>query len=292
MNATPLGEAAIPEAPAKQKSVLRHFLRHKLGMFGAAVISFYVLLAVFGPLLSPYDPNRNNLRAVLQPPSLTNWFGTDQFGRDILTRIIYGAQTSLLLGLCVVVLAIGVGLTLGALAGYFRGWTERAIVFATDVLMTMPTIVIALGIVTVMGGGLTATILAVSVAAVPRVIRIARGAVLQVRNLEYIESSRTLGASSGYIIARHVIPNSIPPVIVEASLLMAEAVLIAAGLGFLGLGVPPPMAEWGQMLAEGRGHLRAAPHVSIFPGLAIALLVLGLNLAGDGLRDTLDVRTR
>lgn len=285
-------QTAPVAAPARQKSVLRHFLRHRLGMFGATVISIYVLVALVGPWLSPYDPNKTNLRNVLAAPSFENWFGTDQFGRDILTRIIFGAQTSLLLGLCVVVLAISIGLSLGAIAGYFRGRIERLVVFGTDVLMTMPTIVIALGIVTVLGGGIFSTIVAVSIAAIPRVIRIARGAVLQVRSLEYIESSRTLGAPASYIILRHVIPNSIPPVIVEASLLMAEAVLIAAGLGFLGLGVPPPTAEWGQMLAEGRGYLRAAPHVSIFPGLAIALLVLGLNLTGDGLRDTLDVRTR
>lgn len=276
----------------KQKPVLRHFLSHRLGMFGVTVIGFYVTVALVGPLLSPYDPNRTNLRNVLAPPGIDHWFGTDQFGRDILTRIIFGAQTSLLLGLCVVILAITAGLFLGAVAGYFRGRVERFVVFGTDVLMTMPTIVIALAIVTVLGGGIVSTIIAVSVAAIPRVIRIARGAVLQVRSLEYIESARTLGARPSYIIARHVVPNAIPPVIVEASLLMAEAVLIAAGLGFLGLGVPPPAAEWGQMLAEGRGYLRAAPHVSIFPGLAIALLVLGLNLTGDGLRDTLDVRTR
>ena len=281
---------AAADAPGRR--TLRKFLRHRLGMVGLVILLVYLAVALLAPWLTPFDPDDLNLRNVAKPPSAAHWLGTDQFGRDILTRVMYGARTSLLLGACVVGIATGIGLLFGVLAGYFRGAVEAAVMFCTDVLMTMPSIVTALAVITVLGPGLTSTILAISIAATPRLVRISRGAVLQLRELDYIDSARSLGAADGWIITRHVVPNSLAPVIVQASLLMAEAVLVAAGLGFLGLGVPPPAAEWGQMLAEGRGHLRAAPFIAIFPGLAIAFLVLGFNLLGDGLRDTLDVRTR
>jgi peptide/nickel transport system permease protein len=271
---------------------LRKFLRHRLGMTGLVILLLYLGLALLAPWIAPFDPDDVNLRNVAKPPSAVHWLGTDQFGRDILTRVMVGAQTSLLLGACVVGIATSFGMAFGVLAGYFRGRVEQAVMFATDVLMTMPSIVTALAVITVLGPGLSSTILAISIAATPRLVRVSRGAVLQVRGLDYVDSARTLGAGDGWILARHVVPNSLAPVIVQASLLMAEAVLVAAGLGFLGLGVPPPTAEWGQMLAEGRGHLRAAPFIAIFPGIAIALLVLGFNLLGDGLRDTFDVRSR
>lgn len=271
---------------------IRKLLRHRLGMAGLAILLVYGAVALLAPLLAPFDPDDVNLRAVARAPNLTHWLGTDQFGRDILSRIMYGARTSLLLGFGVVGIATAAGLGFGVLAGYFRGRIEAAIMFATDVLMTMPSIITALAVITVLGAGVWPTVLAIAIAATPRLIRIARSAVLPVREMEFIDSARTIGAGDPAIVLRHVVPNSLAPVIVQASLLMAEAVLISAGLGFLGLGVPPPDAEWGQMLAEGRGHLRAAPFISIFPGIAIALLVLGFNLLGDGLRDTLDVRLR
>jgi peptide/nickel transport system permease protein len=284
--------SAAGQAEAPRWRALRKFLRHRLGMAGLAIVLLYLAMAVLAPWLSPFDPDDVNLRNVAKPPSALHWLGTDQFGRDILTRVMHGARTSLVLGACVVGIATAAGLLLGVLAGYFRGAIERVVMFGTDVLMTMPSIVTALAVITVLGPSLFSTILAISIAATPRLVRISRGAVLQVRGLDYIDSARTLGAGDGWIVTRHVVPNSLAPVIVQSSLLMAEAVLVAAGLGFLGLGVPPPTAEWGQMLAEGRGHLRAAPFIAIFPGLAIAFLVLGFNLLGDGLRDTLDVRTR
>ena len=282
--------ASAIRADAPRWRALRKFMRHRLGVAGLVIVAVYLLLALLAPWLTAFDPDDVNLRAVARAPSAAHLLGTDQFGRDILTRVLHGARTSLLLGACVVGIATGCGLLLGVLAGYFRGAVEGVILFATDVLMTMPSIVTALAVITVLGPGLASTIIAISIAATPRLARVARGAVLQVRGLDYVDSARTLGAGDGWIITRHVVPNSLTPVLVQASLLMAEAVLVAAGLGFLGLGVPPPTAEWGQMLAEGRGHLRAAPFIAIFPGLAIALLVLGFNLLGDGLRDTLDVR--
>lgn len=288
-----MGTLSKPPAPASPGNRLwRKFAASRVGMVGLAVVGFYVLAALFAPLLAPYDPNAIDLMKVAMPPSQLHWLGTDQFGRDILSRVLFGARTSLLLGFCVVGIATVAGTAIGALAGYFRGWVERVVVFLTDVMMTMPTIITALAIITILGSGLYSTILAIAIAAVPRIIRIARGAVLQVRELDFVQSSRALGARDGTIIARHVVPNALAPIIVQASLLMAEAVLVGAGLGFLGLGVAPPLAEWGQMLAEGRGYLRAAPFISLFPGLAIIFLVLGLNLLGDGLRDTFDVRTR
>ncbi|WP_431280744.1 ABC transporter permease [Humitalea sp. 24SJ18S-53] len=279
-------------AQSPRRRLLQKFMRHRLGVTGLAILAIYLAVALLAPWIAPFDPDDVNLRNVAKGPSAVHWLGTDQFGRDILTRVMIGAQTSLLLGACVVVIATGFGLLLGVPAGYFRGWVERVIMFCTDVLMTMPSIITALAVITVLGPGLVSTIFAIAIAAAPRLVRVARSAVLQVRELDYIDNARTLGAGNAWIMARHVLPNSLAPIIVQSSLLMAETVLVAAGLGFLGLGVPPPTAEWGQMLAEGRGHLRAAPFISIFPGLAIAFLVLGFNLLGDGLRDTLDVRTR
>lgn len=263
-----------------------------MGLTGLVIIALYVIVAVLAPVIAPWDPDAVDLFNVSMPPSAGHWMGTDQFGRDILSRVIYGARTSLVLGFCVVGIATVVGTFFGAIAGYYRGRIERLMVFVTDVIMTMPTIVTALAIITIMGSGLYSTIIAIAIAAVPRLIRISRGAVLQVRELDFVQSAKALGERDAFIIIRHVVPNALAPVIVQASLLMAEAVLVGAGLGFLGLGVAPPLAEWGQMLAEGRGYLRSAPFITMFPGIAIILLVLGLNLLGDGLRDTFDVRSQ
>ena len=281
----------IAAGDSQGKRQLRRFLRSRIGMVGLSIVVFYLLMALLAPFLGLPHPDEVDLFNVAAPPGWDHWMGTDQFGRDILSRVVYGARTSLVLGFCVVGIATVVGTTLGALAGYHRGVFERVVVFVTDVLMTMPSLIIALAVITVLGSGLWSTIIAIAIAATPRLIRIARGAVLQIRALDYVDSARSLGARENFILLRHVLPNSLAPVIVQSSLLMAEAVLIGAGLGFLGLGVAPPLAEWGQMLAEARGLLRSAPHVSIFPGLAIIGLVLGLNLLGDGLRDTFDVRT-
>lgn len=281
-----------PDLSSSGARLRRAFLRHRMGMAGLVIVSLYMAAALLAPWLASWNPDAVDLRNVAKPPSLLHPFGTDHLGRDLLSRTLYGARTSLLLGFCVVAIATVAGVTLGALAGFYRGATERCVIFVTDVMMTLPSIVTALAVVTIVGSGLWTTITAIAIASLPRLIRVARAAVLPVSEQEFVQGARSLGASSGYIIFRHVLPNALSPIIVQASLLMAEAVLVAAGLGFLGLGVKPPLAEWGQMLAEGRSYLRSAPHISIFPGLAIILLVLGLNLMGDGLRDTLDVRMR
>ncbi len=284
--------AAAPAASSATPSVLSRLLRHRLGLAGICIVAAYILLAALAPFIAAYEPNAVDLRNVMKPPGAAHPFGTDQFGRDLLARTLFGARTSLLLGLCVVAAATLAGLTVGTLAGYYRGRIDAVAIFATDVLMTLPSIVVALGVITVLGSGLVSTIAAIAISAVPRLVRVARGSVLQVRELDFVAGARSVGESDLAIVCGHVLPNALSPVIVQASLLMAEAVLVAAGLGFLGLGVAPPVAEWGQMLAEGRAYLRAAPHISVFPGLALAILVLGLNLLGDGLRDALDVRIR
>ena len=271
---------------------VRKFLRNPKGVAGLIIVVIYFLMAAFAPLLAPFDPDAVDLFNVSAPPDSMHWFGVDQFGRDILSRTIYGARTSLALGSLVVVVASVIGVIFGSLAGYFEKTVDRIVVFLCDVLMTLPSIVTALAVVTILGPGLTSTIIAIAFASIPRLVRISRSAVIQVRGLEYIQSARALGAHDLSIIIDHVIPNSLSPVIVQASLLMAEAVLVAAGLGFLGLGVQPPTAEWGQMLAEGRAYMRSAPFITVFPGVAIIILVLGLNLLGDGLRDALDVRAK
>lgn len=291
MTRSPAPSARVTPPLSPRRRLWAKFRRSRVGLVGSAIVALYIAMALLAPLVAPWDPDAVDLFNVAAAPSAAHWMGTDQFGRDILSRIIYGARTSLLLGFCVVAFATVIGTALGAIAGYYRGTVERVMVFLTDVLMTMPTIITALAIITVVGPGLPSTVLAITIAAIPRLVRVSRGAVLQLREMDFIQSIKALGATDATIILRHIIPNSLAPVIVQASLLMAEAVLVGAGLSFLGLGVAPPLAEWGQMLAEGRGYLRAAPFIAIFPGLAIIFLVLGLNLLGDGLRDTFDVRS-
>jgi peptide/nickel transport system permease protein len=282
---------AGPQPPFQRtRRFLRRFARSRMGMLGAGILAIFIVTAIFAPVLMPFDPYAVDLKQVARAPSWIHPFGTDKLGRDLLSRVMYGARTSLLLGLCVVVSATLIGLTLGAAAGYFRGMVDRVLVFLIDVLMTLPSIMIALAIASVLGPGLVSTTIAIAIAGVPRLARVSRGAVLAIRGLDYVECARGLGLTDAVILRRHVVPNAVAPIVVEASLLMAEAVLVAAGLGFLGLGVAPPTAEWGQMVAEGRGYIRTAPSIPLFPGFAIILLALGFNLVGDGLRDTLDVR--
>lgn len=261
-----------------------------MGALGAGLVATFVIIAILAPLLAPYDPDAINLRAVAKAPSWIHWFGTDPLGRDLLSRILYGARTSLVLGFCVVVIAGTAGLLIGAAGGYFGGVMDRALLLVVDVLMTMPAIITALAVITILGPGLSSTTIAIAIAGAPRLARTSRGVVLQIRNLDYIESARALGISDAMIVLRHIMPNALAPIIVEASLLMSDAVLVAAGLGFLGLGVPPPAPEWGQMVADGRTYLTSAPFIPLTPGFAIILLALGFNLLGDGLRHALDVR--
>jgi peptide/nickel transport system permease protein len=256
------------------------------------VILGFLLAAFLAPWLAPFDPDSIDLMHTMEGPSRLHPLGVDQFGRDILSRILFGTRTSLLLGVVVVGAAGLIGVFLGLIAGFFGGIIDRGIGFVVDILMTLPSIVVALAIITVLGPGLSSTMIAIGISMVPRFVRIVRGSVLSVRDHEFVQSARALGSRNQRLLRMHVLPNSLAPVIVQGSLLTAQSVLVAAGLGFLGLGAQPPTAEWGQMLAEGRSYLRAAPHITLFPGLAIMLMVFGFNLLGDGLRDALDVRSR
>jgi peptide/nickel transport system permease protein len=289
----PRAAPAVPERRrARRASFLSVLFRSRLTGLGAVLVVAFVLVALLGPRLSGYDPNAPVLADRLQGPSPAHILGTDDTGRDMATRIAYGAQISLFMGFLAMLIPFAIGVPLGLLAGYLGGRWEFAIMRVVDILLTLPSIVLALSIVTVLGAGITSVIVAVGVTAIPTFARLARAASLTLRNLEFVQAARVLGASESRILIRHIFPNSLPPLIVQASLGVGTTILTAAALGFLGLGVQPPTPEWGAMLSRGRTYIGVATHVVAFPGLAIALLVLGFNLLGDGLRDALDPRLR
>lgn len=280
------------EARSWGQTVLRRFVRSKLSMIAAAVILLLVLIAIFAPVVSPYDPVAINAEERLMAPSGKHLLGTDEFGRDVLSRIIFGARISLRVGMISVGLALIAGATLGLLAGYYGGWVDHVISRLMDVLFAFPAILLAIGIMAVLGSNLNNVMIAIGIVYMPIFARVTRGAVLTVRHTEYVLAARALGASDAGIILRHVLPNSMAPIIVQTTLSLGFAILAEAALSFLGLGTEPPTPSWGLMLNTGRGFIERAPWVAIFPGLAIMLVVLSFNILGDGLRDALDPRLR
>src|SRR5918994_2020987 len=255
---------------------------------GVAIVAMTLLGAVVGPWLVPHDPAAQNLPLRLMGPTLTHPFGVDELGRDVLARILAGARISLLVGLVVVGVSASVGLLLGSVAGYFGGVIDDAISRVSDVLLAFPGLLLAIALVAVMGPSLMNVVLALSAIGWVGYARLVRGQVLKARELEFVQAARALGAGTPRILLRHVVPTTMPAVMVQATLGMAGAILAEASLSFLGLGVQPPTPSWGTMLNGGRLHLLDAPHLTIFPGAAIAALVLGFNFLGDGLRDVLD----
>ena len=255
---------------------------------GLAIVLVAVLAAAIGPSVTRYDPAWQTLAERLQPPSASHLLGLDELGRDILARLVAGARISLLVGLAVVSVSSLVGMALGSIAGYFGGVVDDAISRVVDVLMAFPGILLAIALVAVLGPSLRNVIFALCVIGWVGYARLVRGQALRARELEYVQAARALGAGSARIVLRHVLPTAFPAVIVQATLGMAGAILAEASLSFLGLGVQPPTPSWGTMLDAGRSHLFDAPHLTLFPGLAIAMLVLGFNFLGDGLRDRLD----
>ena len=259
---------------------------------GAVIVSVAVLAAVFGPLLVPYDPASQELALRLEGPTGLHWFGLDELGRDIFARVLAGARISLLVGIVVVGVASAIGIALGSIAGYFGGRIDELISRIVDILLAFPGLLLAIALVAVLGPSLTNVVLALSLIGWVGYARLVRGQVLRAREFDFVQAARALGATTPRILARHIIPTTLPAVSVQATLGMGGAVLAEAALSFLGLGVQPPTPSWGTMLNYGRGHLLDAPHLTIFPGLAIAILVLGFNFLGDGLRDLLDPATQ
>jgi peptide/nickel transport system permease protein len=268
----------------------RRFLRHRGAVAGAALAVAFAVVALLAPWLSPYEPEAIALGQNLQRPSWHHPFGTDSLGRDVLSRTIHGARVSLTIGFVSVAVAMIGGVPVGAMSAYRGGWLDRIAMRAADVLVSFPTLLLAIVVITVFGPGLTHAMLAIGVAQAPLYARLTRGAVLQVKALDYVLAARASGGTERRILVRHVLPSCLAPILVQSTLMFATAILSAAYLGFLGLGAQPPTPEWGTMLAKARDFLRVAPHVSIFPGLTIMLTILGLNLLGDGLRDVLDPR--
>jgi peptide/nickel transport system permease protein len=261
-------------------------------VIGAAILLAFVGVALLGPVLSPYDPYRIDPLNRLQPPSAAHWMGTDEVGRDLMSRIIHGTRFSLLVGFSATTVGMLIGVVLGMVAGFFGGWTSQAIMRSLDVLMAFPGILLAISIVAVLGQGLLNVVIAVGVSTAPLFGRLAYGMTLSAKENEYVVAARALGNRAPALLFRHILPNITATFIVQFTLRVATVILLAASLGYLGLGARPPTPEWGSMLANSRTYIRNAPHLSIFPGAAIALLVLGLNLFGDGLRDALDPKLR
>ena len=261
-------------------------------LIGAGLLCPLLVIAFLAPIWTPYGPAAVNLRARLQPPSTGHWFGTDEFGRDVLSRTMAGASTSVLVAATTVTAAVLLGSALGLLAGALRGWTDRVLVALADALLAFPGILLALAVLVILGPGRASLITALGNAYTPAVLRVVRGAALSVRQREFVEASRMMGNGRLYTIWRHILPNCLPPITVLATSMLGWVLLAESALSFLGLGLPPPAASWGGMLASSRPYLQSAVWLELAPGLCIALTLLGVNQLGDALRDRLDPRMR
>lgn len=285
-------------AQFKKKSLAHElwlrFLKNKTAVFGLVIFTLIVAVAVFAPWIADYDRVvvKMNIAERLQHPSAVHWLGTDELGRDILARMIYGARVSLTIGISAIVVSLVVGLVLGGAAGYYGGKIDSLIMRAMDVFLSLPDVLLALAIIAAFGNTKVNLTVAIGLSFAPKFSRVVRSAVMGVRDNEYVEAARSIGAVDWRIIARHVLPNCIGPIIVQVTLYVANAILTIAALSFIGLGIQPPAPEWGNMLASGRTFMRDFPHIVMAPGLAIFFTILALNLLGDGLRDTLDPRLK
>ncbi len=277
-----------PTTSNSQQHTLRKLLRHRSATIGAAIIIFFLVVAIFAPLIATHDPRQANITERLQGGSASHYLGTDKVGRDIFSRIVYGTRISLKVGLVAMTFSVGFGTLFGAIAGYYGGKLDNLIMRVMDIMLAMPSILLAMVIVTILGQSLTNAIIAVSIVYIPQYARILRAAVLKVRELDYVTASKVIGASDRRILFTTVLPNCLAPLIVQATLGIGAAILDAAGLSFLGLGAEIGEPEWGAMLNENRDLIRRAPLAVTAPGIAIFLIVLGFNLLGDALRDALD----
>lgn len=289
--------AATKAAPKKRsqfEEVWRRLKKNKMAMVGLAIVVFLVLLAVFADFLFDYEEIviKQNTAIRLQGPSAEHWFGTDEFGRDILARLVHGGRISLVVGVVAVSIALVLGGTLGAISGFFGGTVDMVISRAMDILLAVPSLLLSITIVSALGPSIMNLMIAIAVSSIPGYARIVRSSVMTVRDNEFVEAAKAIGANNAQIIASHILPNCLAPIIVQVSLKVASAILSTSGLSFLGLGVKAPTPEWGSMLSGGRAYLRNAPHLTVFPGLCIMLTILSMNLLGDGLRDALDPKLK
>ena len=274
------------------RDAVRRLSRDHAAVAGLVIVAVLVVVALLAPTIVPYDPIDQSFRIKLQAPSAEHLLGTDEFGRDVLSRILVGTRVALGVGTVPVAIALVIGVTLGLIAGYFGGTVDQVVMRVIDVLLAFPWLLLAIGIMAILGPGIQNVVIAVAIVYIPAFARIVRGSVLSVKEKEYVEAARAMGQPNTRIIVRHVLANAWAPIIVLATLSIGQAIIYAAGLSFIGLGTQPPDADWGVMLTSGREYLRDAPWLGFFPGLAILITVLAFNLFGDGLRDALDPRLR
>lgn len=268
----------------------RRLRKSRTAVLGIIIIILFTIIAFFAPYIAPYDPMEQNFIKSFRPPSAEHYLGTDEFGRDVFSRIIYGSRISLQIGFIAVFISLVVGVSVGLAAGYYGGWIDMVVMRIMDLMLSFPYILLALVIMSILGPGIYNAMIAIGIVYVPQYARIVRSSVLSVKKKEYVLAARALGANDLRIILKHVFLNSMAPIIIQTTLSIGRAIINAAGLSFLGLGAQPPTPEWGAMLSNGQDFLRNAPWIATFPGIAIALLVLGFNLVGDGFRDAFDPR--
>jgi len=276
--------------PQRQSRIWRKFRANRAALLGGVIVGFFVLIALLAPLLPIPAPTATDWGAVRKAPSAAHWFGTDEIGRDVLSRMVWGGQASLMAGVVSVAIAVFLGVPLGILAGYLRGWTDAAISRVTEAMLAAPFLILAIALAAFLGPSLTNAMIAIGLSAMPIFIRLARAQTMAVMTEDYVESARAVGLRHGPMIWRYILPNIFPPILVQATLTIATAIIAEASLSFLGLGQQPPAPSWGSMLNVAKNFLEQAPWMALYPGAAIFLVVLGFNLLGDGLRDALDPR--
>lgn len=287
-------QPALPaEKPESQIKEMWNTLRqNNAAVVGLCIILFLILIAILAPVIMPYNPNLSDMSKSFLKPCSDHWFGTDQLGRDIFSRIISGARISLTVGLSAVIISLTIGVVLGSIAGYFGGKSDIIIMRFMDMMLAIPSILLAIAFMAALGKGIDKAVIAIGLVSIPEYARIVRGSILSVKENDYVQAARVIGNKNSRIIFKHILPNVLSSIVVRATLGISTAVLDTAALGFLGLGVQPPVAEWGDMLGRARGFIFTAPYTLIFPGLAITITVLAFNLLGDGLRDALDPKSR
>ena len=279
-----------PQSPARL--ALRRFLHRPVAVAGLVVIVLFIAVATLAPLIAPYDPIATSWTAIRKAPSFVHWMGTDENGRDVLSRVMFGARASLMAGVVSVLIAAGIGVPAGLLAGFAQGWIDAVLSRIVDAMLACPFLILAIALAAFLGPNLTNAMIAIGVSTAPRFMRVARAATLDASSNDYVEAARAIGNPGWRVAIRHVLPNIVPPVLVQGTLAIAAAIIAEASLSFLGLGQQPPAPSWGSMLNSAQRFLEQAPWLAVFPGLAIFLVVLSFNLVGDGLRDALDPRGR